>query len=86
MAARDKATDADESAGLKSPNLATLAVDAKPLRGLVRSADGRPMGKTQQRYSCAEDIPYTDPDSHLSPQVSAQRLQSDCSYLQVYNC
>ena len=69
-AAREKAIEAAESAGVESPDLEPLASDAMPRRGLARKADGTPTKKTQRNF--------TDPDSHL--------MQSGGSYLQGYNC
>jgi len=69
-AAREKANDAAEDAGLGTPNLEPLACDAMPRRGLARGADGTPTKKTQRNF--------TDPDSNL--------MQSGSNYLQGYNC
>jgi hypothetical protein len=69
-AAREKAIEAAENAGLEAPDLEPLASDAMPRRGLARKADGTPTAKTQRNF--------TDPDSHL--------MQSGGTYLQGYNC
>jgi transposase len=69
-AARDKAIEAAENAGVEPPDLELLAVEVMPRRGLARKADGTPTRKTQRNF--------TDPDSHL--------MQSGGSYLQGYNC
>jgi hypothetical protein len=69
-AARDKAIEAAEHAGLEQPDLEPLAPDAMPRRGLARKADGTPTTKTQRNF--------TDPESHL--------MQTGGSYLQGYNC
>jgi hypothetical protein len=68
--AKEKAIQAAENAGLDLPDLAPLAAEAMPRRGLARSADGTPTRKTQRNF--------TDPDSHL--------MQTGGSYLQGYNC
>jgi transposase len=69
-AARDKAIEAAEIAGVEAPDFEPLAADAMPRRGLARKADGTPTNKTQRNF--------TDPDSHL--------MQSAGAYLQGYNC
>jgi hypothetical protein len=69
-AAREKAIEAAEHAGLEPPDLEPLAPEAMPRRGLARKADGSPTNKTQRNF--------TDPDSHL--------MQSGGTYLQGYNC
>jgi transposase len=69
-AAREKAIEAAESAGVEPPDLEPVAADAMPRRGLARKADGTPTKKTQRNF--------TDPDSHL--------MHSGGSYLQGYNC
>ena len=69
-AARDKAIDAAQDAGLVPPDLKPLVVEAMPRRGLARKTDGTPTRKTQRNF--------TDPDGHL--------MQSGGSYLQGYNC
>jgi len=69
-AAKEKAIEAAESAGVEPPDLEPVAADAMPRRGLARKADGTPTKKTQRNF--------TDPDSHL--------MHSGGSYLQGYNC
>jgi hypothetical protein len=69
-AARDKAIEASEIAGVEPPNCEPLAADAMPRRGLARMADGTPAIKTQRNF--------TDPESHL--------MKSDGHYIQGYNC
>jgi hypothetical protein len=69
-AARQKAIEAAENAGVDPPDLKSLAADAMPRRGLARKADGTPTKKTQRNF--------TDPESHL--------MQSGGVYLQGYNC
>ena len=68
-AAREKAIDAANEAGLEPPNLEPLAAEAMPRRGLARKANGTPTSKTQRNF--------TDPDSHL--------MKSDGHYIQGYN-
>jgi hypothetical protein len=69
-AAREKAIEAAEQAGVEPPDLEPLASDEMPRRGLARMADGTPTKKSQRNF--------TDPDSHL--------MQTGGSYLQGYNC
>ena len=69
-AAREKAIDAAKEAGVETPDLEPLTVEAMPRRGPARKANGTPTSKTQRNF--------TDPDSHL--------MKSDGHYLQGYNC
>ena len=62
---------------MEPPDLALLATNAMPRRGLDRKADGTPTKKTERNHrftACG----YTDPESHLMP--------SGGSFLQGYNC
>lgn len=56
-AARHRAIEAAENAGLELPDLEPLASDAMPRRGLARTADGTSTAGTQRNF--------TDSDSHL---------------------
>ncbi len=69
-AAREKALEAAERAGLEPPDLEPLAADAMPRRRLARKADGTPTKKSQRNF--------TDADSHL--------MQLGGTYLQGYTC
>jgi len=69
-AAREKAIEVAQDAGLGMPDLEPRSAEAMPRRELARRADGTPTRKTQHNF--------IDFDSHL--------MQSGGSYLQGYNC
>ncbi len=53
-AAREKAIEAAEQAGLEPPDLEPLAAEEMPRLGLARKADGRPKSRTQRNHRFAE--------------------------------
>jgi hypothetical protein len=69
-AAREKAIEAAESAGVELPDLEPLAADAMPRRGLARKADSTPTKASQRNFTDAERL----------------LMKTDGHFIQGYNC